>query len=473
MSALKLGRIWASAPASPNRDPGDAKYSLGWVAEIPVFQTLNYINNRYDTNIVSLAERGVFEWGGDVTYKNAAITWDEVDGFVYFSKTANPSTTIRPGLNTPQWEKSAVQISRAQYDLAVANWSNHIANTSNPHNLTTEILVTYSKSVIDSKVAVIQADINAHESNYLNPHEVTATQAGAVPVAGGSYTGLVKHLFASIGIGPTSYAASLLTDATGTFLALGANAKLGLDSSKKAVFIDDTAVKSNLLIASEYITAREAVEASYVPPTPDCMIQFRNSLALKYGSGLVSFTGPAGSRGYVDKSGTTSTAALDTPRYTKDGLLIDTTESMLAPLSLNGLNADNFTLALEFKSILTGACIFCTWYTGGTPTPNGGIFSSTTQYYFRSTIGGVQVGYNLGVIDHTKSHKVVVVSDATANKTYVYFDGELKATVTGKQDYLSRDYYYFSTTSAPYGSKYLINFKVWLSALSSRQMLNI
>ena len=145
MSALKLGRIWASAPLSPNIDPGAAKYNLGWVAEIPVFQMLNYINNRYDTNIVSLAQRGVFEWGNDIAYLHSSLVWDEADGFIYVSKTANPSTATRPGLNAAQWDKSAVQISRKQYDDAVLAWNNHMANTSNPHALTTEILDTYTK----------------------------------------------------------------------------------------------------------------------------------------------------------------------------------------------------------------------------------------------------------------------------------------------------------------------------------------
>lgn len=473
MSALKLGRIWASAPTSPNLDPGAAKYSLGHVAEIPVFQVLNYINNRYDTNIVSLAERGVFEWGNDVTYNNAALVWDEADGFIYISKVASPSVATRPGLNASQWDKSAVQISRAQYDTAVTNWSNHIANTSNPHALTTEILNTYTKAVINSKVATVQSDVTNHKSNTSNPHGVTAAQVGAVPATGGNYTGLVKHLFASTGIGAASYAASLLTDATGTFMALGANAKIGLDSTKKAVFINDTSVKSNLLIASDYIAAREAVEASYVLPTPDCEVNFRNGLNLLYGNGTVTFTGPAGSRGYLDKSGVAQTAALNIPRFTAQGLYVTNntdSETLNFPTSLNMFGSNNFTFALDVQS--TASATYLMYITGGTLHPaihmTGGV-----NYQYRSVVGGVQTSNVIAPVDHTTKHTFVVVSNVALNKTFVYMDGVLKLTINSKQDAISGASFEFSLASAAYGARYLNSFRTWLYPLTPQQVSRI
>ena len=474
MSALKLGRIWASAPLSPNIDPGAAKYNLGWVAEIPVFQMLNYINNRYDTNIVSLAQRGVFEWGNDIAYLNSSLVWDEADGFIYVSKVASPSTATRPGLNAAQWDKSAVQISRKQYDDAVTAWNNHIANTSNPHALTTEILDTYTKAVIDSKVSTNNSNINTHIANKSNPHAVTAIQAGAVPVTGGNYTGLVRHLFASTGIGGSALACSLLADATGAFLAKGTNAKLGIDNLFKPVFINDAAVKSQLLLDSNYISAREAIEANYVAPVPDLQVDFRNSLNLAYGAGVATFTGPAGSRGYVDKSGVAQTAALNAPRYTAKGLYITSAtdaEGLTVPLSLNGLNAVNYTHAIDFQSESDPASIFVA-YQGGGSDP-GGVRIASGMYSYRSVVGGVASNISIAPVDHSKPHKIVVVSDATANKTYVYFNGVLKVTVNSKQDYLSGPSYYFSNAGTAYGHKYLNSFKVWLSSLTPQQVSNL
>jgi len=471
MSALQLGRIWADTPTSPNIDPGAVKYKLGWVAEIPLFQVLNYINNRYDTNIVALAERGMFEWGSDVTYNTAAMAWDEADGFIYLSKTASPSTTLRPSLNLSQWDKSAIQISRAQYDLAVLNWSNHIANTSNPHQLTTEILNTYAKTVIDSKVAVVQGGLNTHIADVGNPHEVDAVQVGAVPVTGGDYTGLVRHLFASTGIGDATYAAKLFTDSTGTFLALGANSKLGIDSTAHAVFIDPSAVKSNLLLDSNYITAREAVEASYVPPTPDCEVVLRNNITLTYGSGVTTFTGPAGSRGYTDKSGTAQTAALNTPRFTALGLYVTSnvdSENLSVPTALNLLNANNYTWLLDCQSI---AGVTSLGYVGH-GVLNSGIQVVSTNYSYQSVVGGVNTIFTIAPVDHTKNHKFVVVSDSVQNKTFVYFDGALKITINSKQDAVTGAAFTLSASTIAHGAKYLNSFKTWLSALTPQQVSN-
>lgn len=474
MSALQLGRIWASTPTSPNLDPGVDKYKLGWVAEIPVFQMLNFINNRYDTNIVSLAERGVFEWGSDVTYNLSAIVWDEADGAIYISKVASPSTTQRPGLNLDQWDKSSIQISRVQYDAAVAAWNNHIANTSNPHQLTTEILNTYAKSVIDGKVAVVQGGLNAHVSNTSNPHSVTATQVGAVPVTGGDYTGLVRHLFASTGIGAAGYAAKLFTDATGAFLALGTNSKLGLDNTNVAVFIDSSGVKSNLLLDSNYITAREAVEASYVPPTPDCEVILRNNISINYGAGAVTFVGPSGSRGYLDKSGTAQTAPINTPRFTAQGLYVTNltdTESLSIPVALNLLNATNYTWLIDFQSTASTVFVGYVQNNGGSLTSN--ITVSAGSYYYTSVVGGVQTPFLIAAVNHNINHKVVVVSDSTQNKTFIYFDGVLKVTINSKQDYVSGTYFTLSNGAFAYGAQYLNSFKTWLSALTPQQVSNL
>lgn len=474
MSALQLGRIWASAPLSPNIDPGATKYNLGWVAEIPVFQMLNYINNRYDTNIVSLAQRGVFEWGNDIAYLNSSLVWDEADGFIYVSKVASPSTATRPGLNAAQWDKSAVQISRKQYDDAVLAWNNHMANTSNPHALTTEILDTYTKAVIDSKVSTNNSNINTHIANHANPHAVTAVQAGAVPVTGGNYTGLVRHLFASTGIGAGALACSLLADATGAFLAKGTNAKLGIDNLFKPVFINDAAVKSQLLLDSNYIAAREAAEASYVVPTPDCQVDFRNGLGMLYGAGAVTFAGPAGSRGYTDKSGVAQTAALNAPRLTAQGLYVTgsvDSESLRLPSANNLLNATNFTVCLD---VLTTATSTVMWYcqAGGTAyTAQIGAAGGNLQ--FVSMVGGVQSAFSLGPVDHTKNKKITVVSDATANKTFVYVDGTLKATVNSKQDYISGANLILCDAAGNYGAHYYNSFRTWLYALTPQQVSNL
>ena len=126
-TAKTLGRVWAMTPAKPIRDPGESKYALGWVAEIPTYEVLNYLHNRIDANILALAEMGVFEWGADITYKKGALAWDETDGKIYIALVASPSKTLTPSNNPTQWTQSSIQISKAnpgKYELFYnGNWS--------------------------------------------------------------------------------------------------------------------------------------------------------------------------------------------------------------------------------------------------------------------------------------------------------------------------------------------------------------
>ncbi len=55
----KLNRVWTSNNSVARRDPGDAEYLKGWVAEIPTYQVLNYLQYKIDTTMLAQAERGI------------------------------------------------------------------------------------------------------------------------------------------------------------------------------------------------------------------------------------------------------------------------------------------------------------------------------------------------------------------------------------------------------------------------------
>lgn len=388
MDAKGLGRIWASTPASPNVDPGIDKYNKGWVAEIPIFQMLNFINNRYDTNILSLAERGMFQWGSDITYKNGSLAWDELDSYIYVSKVDAPDKSKAPSTNSAQWERSSIQITRAQYDSELAKWNAHIANVSNPHQLTCAILNTYTRQEIDDKIAVPTSTINNHISNYNNPHQVTAEQVGAVPITGGTYTGLVNHQNAATGLGAANLNAKFNSDTAGTFLMKGA-AKLGLDNTSTAVFVDDTGTSSPLLSEADYIGIREVEEASFISPVPDLLVMLRTSTAMFAGVGTSTFTGPAG-RGYIAKNGSGATAGLNEPRYSVKGLQVSAALGEVYNIpnagNLNGF--DTYTIVLD--------CVITKDKTGWLAQLNSGsavgqgFYQNTTGVYYMYSEGGVQ-----------------------------------------------------------------------------------
>jgi microcystin-dependent protein len=71
-----LGLIWSSTGA--DTDPGATKYGLGWEAEIPTFQNFNFVLKATEENILSLAEKGAFDWESNITYEPGALARDGV-----------------------------------------------------------------------------------------------------------------------------------------------------------------------------------------------------------------------------------------------------------------------------------------------------------------------------------------------------------------------------------------------------------
>ena len=189
----KLDRVWTSANSVLRRDPGDAKYIQGWVSEIPTFQVLNYLQYKVDTTLLAQAERGIFEWGSDITYVLGSVVWCENDKKIYVSTVGSPDKIKAPNTNLAHWSPSSIQVPRANYDAILASINFHIADKSNPHNLSAAQLGSYTKAETDALVAQYQALVLAHSSNKNNPHGVTALQVGAVPATGGAYTGDVTR----------------------------------------------------------------------------------------------------------------------------------------------------------------------------------------------------------------------------------------------------------------------------------------
>lgn len=186
----KLNRLWAGDNSNLRRDPGDTKYSRGWVSEIPTFQVLNYLQYKVDSTLLANAERGIFEWGTDVQYKLGSLAWDETDGKIYVSTVGEPSRATKPSANPTQWAASSIQITRLDYDTVVSAITAHIADvTGNPHKLTAGRLDAYNKNQTDAILQQYLTEVKNHVDDKNNPHQTTAAAIGAVPAAGGTYSG--------------------------------------------------------------------------------------------------------------------------------------------------------------------------------------------------------------------------------------------------------------------------------------------
>lgn len=466
-SVVGLNRIWATGPQTPNIDPGLTKWALGWIAEIPTLQVLNFINNRSDTNQLALAERGVFEWTGGINYKLGALSWDEADSVIYRSKVASPVPTLRPGLNLTQWEPSSVQISRFQYDANAAAWAAHIANNQNPHQLTAHQLSSYTAVEIDQKVGVVSGAINAHVSIVAgNPHNTTAADVGAVPIAGGAYTGVVKHRYASTTVGPLAQAGSINALTTGITIGKGSTARLGLNASSQPVAIDEAGVVSVLLTEASYVAQRTAQAPLYATPVPDSWLVAKNGLQLATGLAPVTFTGAAG-RSYTGKDGMVYDSVLNVPRLTPWGMALTALQDNVTyPIQGNLRGFVQWTWHMDFR-VSTGNHN----YAMAKCTSGYGYFlqaGTTLQYAFY--VSGVLNTSNFGTVVLGSDHKATVTYNGTVLS--LYLDGVLVNTVTATVEKFVADAGGIqSGNTGTAGSVYFLReMKTWNSALTAKQV---
>lgn len=468
-SVVQLNRVWATGPQSPNRDPGATKWALGWVAEIPTLQVLNYINNRNDTNQLALAERGVFEWVGGIAYKLGALSWDELDSKIYRAKVAKPSATLAPSRNLAQWEPSSIQISRGAYDAAAAKWAAHIANKYNPHGLTAHQLGSYTTVEIDTKVAVVKAVIDAHVSIIAgNPHGTTAADVNAVPVTGGTYTGVVNHRYSQTLIGPTAYAGSLNATTAGITIGKGAKARVGLDASSKPVWVDESGVSRTLMTEAAYLALRTTQAPLYALPAPDLWWPAKNGLTLATGAGELTFTGAAG-RSYVGKDGGTYNSTLNVPRLTPNGMQFTTWQDLAKlPMDNNLAGFARWTIFMDFRSADATENYFNGQMAGG----NFTIYSIANVLYLRYFLGGVS---NSSVIlpnpTPSSDYKLALTFDGT--NILAYFDGVLTTTLPAATLDVFQvgvmQFGYYSNVDVV-GSLCIRDFRTWNTALTDKQI---
>lgn len=86
--------------------PSDGKKQLGWTAEKPAFEYMNWLQNRQDTGIAYAFQMGFPEWDGTTEYQYAAghASYVQYNGLVY--KAIQTSTNKNPVSETAYWERA-------------------------------------------------------------------------------------------------------------------------------------------------------------------------------------------------------------------------------------------------------------------------------------------------------------------------------------------------------------------------------
>ena len=458
----KLGRIWSSANTATRRDPGDAKYVTGWLAEIPTFQVLNYLQWTNDTTMQALAERGVFEWGGDIAYRKGSAVWDETNGSIYVSLLNNPSTTLKPSSNAAQWAPSAIQISRKSYDDIVAAMNTHIADvTTNPHKLTTVMLGTYNTTQIDALVAQYRAEVAAHANNTNNPHKLTAAIIGAVPITGGTYTGNVTMATGQVLLN-ASGTQVVRADANRVYLKNAAGA-MGVDANGKGFVQLTGGNPSEIITAATFAANKQLTEPNYATPAPIFYMPLIRDINIYTGGGLSADTFTADIQ--YDSSGrylmnqVQGTPGVGGLTVTPSPLAADVETTVAMDITFNNTNAGSNTEAYSIGF--------------GTQAPARNRIYPKSSGVIVGRSGAVLIGTNIG---DGKPHRVV--QRVTATSASLFIDGLLVASdMTTAQSPIGTSNNIVgksaSAIAADLVSMSVCNLRAWDVALTDSQISNL
>lgn len=333
-----VSRVWASNSPQNIINPDTRipnKIVTGWEAEVPPFEFFNWYQNNTDLFKLALAERGICQWGSDVTYRKGALTFFDGDGRIYIAQKLNKGQQPQIG---EYWQRSAIQITEADLQALERKIDHHIESKTNPHDVQAHQIGSYTKQEIDGLFKGGTDNLDKHEKDFSNPHKVSAQQAGGVPVTGGTYTGQINTTANEmiIGKGHTDDKSSVVAVHDHVALTRG-NRELGLDTTQPYYF--DGTTKFRLVPEQLFAILKLFNEPKYAVPRPDFWMPLSSDINIYEGDGMVIFN-RASAATYVDKQGVIKMAQPNEPRFEKEGILIEGTSTNLVsvPNIYTGLN---------------------------------------------------------------------------------------------------------------------------------------
>lgn len=209
--------IWASSGDITAPDP--AKIATGWVVEAVPRQWWNWFENRQDTNIAYMLQKGIPEWDVDTEYLTNK-SYVQRNNVVYKCIVTNTNTD--PATTPLNWVKAFPESSAALEALRVltpaANALPYFTSTS---AASTTTLSPFMRTVLDdTDAATVRTTISAQQSNVnLTSLSGVTAATNTLPYFNSATTMIVTPF--------TAFARSLMDDGD----AATARATLGVDSA--------------------------------------------------------------------------------------------------------------------------------------------------------------------------------------------------------------------------------------------------
>lgn len=96
-----LNTIWSTT--GTRTDPGDAKTNIGWVVELPPYQTGNWIEWKQDSAIAHINQHGIAQWDAVTEYQGSLSYTQGSDGIIYKCLITNFNLDPTNPLNSTYW----------------------------------------------------------------------------------------------------------------------------------------------------------------------------------------------------------------------------------------------------------------------------------------------------------------------------------------------------------------------------------
>lgn len=154
-----INTIWSTT--GTRVDPGEAKANIGWVVELPPYQTGNWIEWKQDMAIAHFNQHGIPEWDAVTEYQGNLSYTQGSDGFIYKCLLTNTNTDPINPLNSTYWAVAfetfgAVAVVQNQLTAHLSNYAT-LAGIGNTAAARVNLSV-WSRAEADARYAAIAGD---------------------------------------------------------------------------------------------------------------------------------------------------------------------------------------------------------------------------------------------------------------------------------------------------------------------------
>lgn len=138
-------RLWAET--GDIVPPTDEKISTGWAVEVVPRQWWNWMQNRVDTNVAYMLQKGIPEWDGTTEYI-AGKSYVQHNNVIYNS--IQTGTNQNPATATTYWQKALVESSASMEAIkAVVPSANTIAYFTGATTAASTSLTAFARTLLD------------------------------------------------------------------------------------------------------------------------------------------------------------------------------------------------------------------------------------------------------------------------------------------------------------------------------------